>query len=68
MKKRYPVRDLTQLPNAKDVPEDTWLYDHPGAFKMKPDLFPPNCTWCKAKLVVTNKRWRSCPTCDAGDK
>lgn len=66
--KRYPVRDLSKLANARAVPEDTWLFDHPGAFKMKPSSFPPNCTWCKTKLTVVNDRWRQCPKCDAPEE
>lgn len=52
------------LGKGKKLPPATWLYNHPGGWRMLPQKHPSECSWCGKKFTILLKRWHVCEKCD----
>jgi len=54
--------------DPRGVPDDSWLYRFPGAWRINPRMHPKQCSWCESDFDFVPLRWRICPICDAPEK
>jgi hypothetical protein len=56
-----------EMDEGAGLPDFSWLYKHPKAFRESPNKFVKRCSWCSETFWIMNAGYRVCPRCDMSE-